>query len=68
MRNLYASLLRCRLVQEQAQRVSSAQGLAAEYAFAIGEEAVVVGATAGLQPEDTITAVQRNLAALIARG
>jgi len=40
----------------------------APYDLAIGHEAVVAGVTVGLQPNDTITASRRNLAAFVAGG
>jgi len=67
LRRLYASLLRCRAVQEHLRGLSSEQARSAEYDFAIGHEAVAVGVTAELRPEDTITASHRNLVARIAR-
>jgi TPP-dependent pyruvate/acetoin dehydrogenase alpha subunit len=73
LRNLYAALLKCRLVAEQVQRGSSHVGTAsnaaaARYEIAIGHEAVVVGATADLGAEDSVAASPTNLAALVARG
>jgi TPP-dependent pyruvate/acetoin dehydrogenase alpha subunit len=41
---------------------------AAPYDFAIGHEAVIAGVTVGLQPNDTITASRRNLAAFVVGG
>lgn len=64
LRQLYLALLKCRLVQEYAQRLSTA----AEFDFAIGQEAVVIGTTFGLRPEDTITASAGNVAAVLSRG
>jgi TPP-dependent pyruvate/acetoin dehydrogenase alpha subunit len=63
LRRLYASLLRCRLVEEQARQSSKG-----DYDLSIGHEAVTVGPTAELSAEDTIAATVRNLAALAARG
>jgi TPP-dependent pyruvate/acetoin dehydrogenase alpha subunit len=63
MRRLYTSLLRCRILQEQASRRKNAK-----YEIAIGDEAVVAGTTAELTPEDTIAATSTNLAALVVRG
>lgn len=68
LRRLYSSLLRSRLVQERMQELSRSNSAAPQYDFNIGGEAVAVGATADLGPEDSITASPRNLAALIARG
>lgn len=62
LRHLYASLLRCRLAQEQARRSGGG------YDLTVGHEAVIVGPTAELSGEDTIAATARNLAALVARG
>jgi len=63
LRRLYTSLLRCRLVQEHAQRGSSQN-----YELAIGHEAIAVAPTVELAAEDTIVAADTNLAALVARG
>lgn len=63
LRRLYTSLLRCRLVQEEAQSVS-----ARKYDIAIGHEAITVAPTAELTAEDTITAADSNLSALVTRG
>ena len=60
--HLYTSLLRCRLLQQQARRSSG------DYDLAIGHEAVIVGPTAELSAEDTIASSPRNLAALVVRG
>lgn len=63
LRRLYASLLRCRLAQEAAEKARLSR-----YQLAIGEEAAVVAPTAELDARDTIAASASNLAALIARG
>jgi pyruvate dehydrogenase E1 component alpha subunit len=63
LRRLYTSLLRCRMVQEQARELSESN-----YELAIGQEAVVVAPTADLNTEDTIAASPNNLAALVTRG
>jgi TPP-dependent pyruvate/acetoin dehydrogenase alpha subunit len=62
LRHLYTRLLRCRLAQEKVKKSGG------KYDLAIGHEAVIVGPTAELGAEDTITATSRNLAALVARG
>ena len=64
LRKLYLSLLKSRLVQEAVQRGVRASA----YDFAIGHEAIVAGATADLEAQDTITARPRDLAALLAKG
>jgi TPP-dependent pyruvate/acetoin dehydrogenase alpha subunit len=63
LRRLYTSLLRCRLVQEEAQSVC-----ARKYDIAIGHEAIAVAPTAELTAEDTITATDSNLSAMVTRG
>src|SRR5215813_1845237 len=63
LRRLYTSLLRCRLFQEDAQRTSSRN-----YEIAIGHEAITVAPTAELTAEDTITATDSNLSAMVTRG
>jgi len=68
LRKLYSSLLRCRLIQERIRELSASNPSGAKYELAIGREAVAVGATADLGPEDTVATSPRNLAALVARG
>jgi TPP-dependent pyruvate/acetoin dehydrogenase alpha subunit len=63
LRRLYNSLLRCRRVQEQAQQMPLRN-----YQIAIGDEAIAVAPTAELTVEDTITAADGNLSAVVARG
>jgi pyruvate dehydrogenase E1 component alpha subunit len=65
LRNLYASLLRCGLMEEQ---VSRSAELAAKYGFVVGYEAVAVAAAAALSAGDTIAASPRDLPALVAAG
>ncbi len=65
LRNLYASLLRCRMTEE---RVARSPELGAKYHFAAGGEAVAVAAAAALTAGDTIAASPRDLAALVAAG
>ncbi|HZP23124.1 MAG TPA: thiamine pyrophosphate-dependent enzyme [Terriglobales bacterium] len=66
LRNLYASLLCCRRVQERLAQGS--ESAAERFDVRTGHEAVSVGATANLVPEDTVAASSRNLSALVARG
>src|SRR5208337_1119552 len=68
LRRLYASMLKCRMMAEQAQRLLGDRRAIKYYEFAIGHEAVVVGATLELGPGDTIAASPRNFAAQIAKG
>ncbi len=68
LRNLYASLLRCRCEQEHFRQLSLHNVSVAKYELAIGQEAMTVGATADLLNEDTIACSPRHLAALVTRG
>src|SRR5271165_4779323 len=68
LRRLYASMLKCRMMAEQAQRLLGDRMAIMDYDFAIGHEAVVIGATLELGPEDAIAASPRNFAAQIAKG
>ena len=52
------------MAEEYAERLLSD----AQYDFSIGHEAVVAGATADLEAQDTIAASARNFSALLARG
>lgn len=65
LRNLYASLLRCRMMEE---RVARSPELGAKYDFVAGREAVAVATAAALTAGDTIAASPRDLAALAAAG
>lgn len=67
LRKLYASLVRCRMVLEQAQKLHS-RGSGFEYALALGQEAVEVGTTFDLRRTDMIAAPASNLAAQLAKG
>ncbi len=66
LRKLYASLLRCRMLQEHA-RTLSRRDEPAQFDLAIGHEAVVVGTTVDLRDSDAIAASGRNLAAQVVR-
>ena len=67
LRHLYASLLRCRMIQEQLRTLRGGNDGSNKYDLAIGREAVTVGATADLGAGDTVAASPRNAAALVAR-
>ncbi len=65
LRNLYASLWRCRWMEEQ---VSRSAELDARYDFVVGYEAVAVAVSAALTAGDTISGSPRDLLALVAAG
>ena len=68
LRRLYASMLKCRMLAERAQRLSDGLTDDHEYAFDIGHEAIAVCATLELGQSDTLVASPRNFAAHIAKG
>jgi len=68
LRRLYASMLNCRMMTERAQHLPGGQTHCEDYDFDIGHEAIVVGATVELGPQDTLVASPRNFAAHVARG
>lgn len=68
LRRLYASMLKCRMLAERARVLPGGQMLRDNYDFDRGHEAVVVGATVELGPQDTMVASPRNFAAHIAKG
>ena len=68
LRTLYASMLKCRILAERVQCLPGGQRHPDDYAFDIGHEAIVVGATVELGPEDTLVASPRNFAAHVAKG
>ncbi|MFI5118295.1 MAG: thiamine pyrophosphate-dependent enzyme [Terriglobales bacterium] len=63
LRRMYSAMLKCRMMEERAD-----DGARVAYDPAIGHEAVVVGTSIDLKPEDTIAASHRNFAARIAMG
>src|SRR5271166_1961505 len=64
LRRMYAAMLKCRMMEERASDVLTMVA----YDLTIGHEAVVIGASIDLKPEDTIASSHRNLAAGIAMG
>jgi TPP-dependent pyruvate/acetoin dehydrogenase alpha subunit len=68
LRNLYASLLRCRLIEDRIQGLPLPRAVGDKYDFVVGHEGVPVATAAALVPGDTIAASQRNLMALVMAG
>jgi TPP-dependent pyruvate/acetoin dehydrogenase alpha subunit len=66
LHRLYVSMLRWRMLSEQARCLVAAAAPAAE--FAIGHEAIVAGAALELEPNDTMVASPHNFAARIVTG
>ena len=68
LRRLYVLMLKCRKLSERAQNLAASRDTVPDYDYDIGHEAVVVGATLELGPQDTIAASPRNFAAQVAKG
>ncbi len=68
LRKLYARMLQCRMLAERAQRLPGRETYRENYDFDTGHEAVVVGATVDLEPQDTLVALPRNFAAHVVKG
>src|SRR5271157_1582978 len=68
LRRLYVLMLKCRKLSERAQRLAASRDTVPDYDYAIGHEAVVVGATLELGPQDTVAASPRNFAAQVTMG
>jgi|SRR5271167_686685 len=68
LRRLYVLMLKCRMLSERAERLTAGRDPAADHDFAIGHEAIVVGATLELGPQDTIAASPHNFAAQFVKG
>src|ERR1022692_3984244 len=64
LRRMYSAMLKCRMMEERARDGNA--GLACD--LASGHEAIVIGASIDLKPEDTVAASHRNFAARIAMG
>ena len=60
---MYAAMLKCRMMEERAGDVAIVA-----YDLTTGHEAVVIGASIDLQPDDTVAASHRNFAAHIIVG
>ena len=61
---MYSAMLKCRMMEEKARDWNTE----VIYNLTIGHEAIVVGATIDLRPEDTIAASHRNFAARVVMG
>jgi acetoin:2,6-dichlorophenolindophenol oxidoreductase subunit alpha len=64
LRQMYAAMLKCRIMEGRARHENAMVG----YNVTPGHEAVVIGASIDLKPEDTVAASSHNLTALIAMG
>jgi len=58
---LYASMLKCRMIEERASALFVQRELTGSYQSALGQEAAAVGAAIDLLPEDAICALQGDM-------
>ena len=65
LKQLYATMLQCRLLSERAGRLRTQPRSAALYADAMGQEALATGFVMDLRPEDTIALAPRNSIAML---
>ncbi len=68
LRRMYLSMLRCRMLTERAQDLLGGSTPTTDWEFSIGHEAIVVGSTLEVGPEDAVVASPRNIPAQIAKG
>lgn len=64
LRRMYSAMLKCRMMEERARDGKATLA----YNVSTGHEAVVIGASIDLKPDDTIAVSRRNFAAHIAMG
>ena len=67
LRRMYVSMLKCRMMRERACP-SSGSAFANDSGFGAGDEAILVGATLELGPEDTIVTISHNCAVQATNG
>jgi len=68
LRRLYAGMLKCRLLAERVRTLTAGRVGPLHFDLGIGSEAIFVGATVELLPEDTMVASPCNFPARIAMG
>jgi TPP-dependent pyruvate/acetoin dehydrogenase alpha subunit len=67
LKQLYTTMLQCRLLTERARRAHNRNGSASLYAAAVGQEAIATGCAIDLRPEDAI-ACHESIASRIIAG
>jgi TPP-dependent pyruvate/acetoin dehydrogenase alpha subunit len=66
LKQLYATMVQCRMLTERACRLRGRPSLRSLYAASMGQEAIATGSAIDLQPEDTIALAPHNsIAALV---
>jgi pyruvate dehydrogenase E1 component alpha subunit len=66
LKQLYSTMLQCRLLTERARRAHSRNGASAFYAASVGQEAIATGCAIDLRPEDTIASHESFTSRIIA--
>jgi TPP-dependent pyruvate/acetoin dehydrogenase alpha subunit len=68
LKQLYATMVQCRLLTERACRLRGQPRSAGFYAASMGQEAIATGCAIDLQPEDTIALGPQNAIAGLVKG
>ncbi len=68
LKQLYATMVQCRLLTERACRLRGHPRSAGLYAASMGQEAIATGCAIDLQPEDTIALAPHNAIASLVKG
>jgi TPP-dependent pyruvate/acetoin dehydrogenase alpha subunit len=68
LKQLYATMVHCRLLTERACRLRGQPRPADLYAAAMGQEAIATGCVINLRPEDTIALAAQNSIATLVKG
>jgi TPP-dependent pyruvate/acetoin dehydrogenase alpha subunit len=66
LKQLYTTMLQCRLLTERARRAHHRNGSAALYAASVGQEAIATGCAIDLRPEDTVASHESIAGRIIA--
>jgi TPP-dependent pyruvate/acetoin dehydrogenase alpha subunit len=66
LKQLYTTMLQCRLLTERARRAHNRNGSASLYAASMGQEAIATGCAIDLRPEDTIASHESVTSRIIA--
>ncbi len=68
LKQLYSTMLRCRLLEERALNLKKQARFKGHYYSAVGQEAVAVGAGIDLRPEDTVAPSHRDFILNLIKG
>jgi TPP-dependent pyruvate/acetoin dehydrogenase alpha subunit len=68
LRQLYASMLKCRMLEERARKGSKRSKIADSLSFTMGQEASTVGVALDLRPDDMVSPSQGDFIANFVKG